>query len=61
MKGNVFNVSVSLQTTTVHQSVEALSGYISTTMDFHKNVASICKKGTLEVISEPVDLTDEEN
>jgi hypothetical protein len=29
-------------------------------MDFPKDVASICKKGTLEVIPEPVDLSEEE-
>ena len=42
------------------KTIEALAGYTSTTMDFPKDVASICKKMELDTVQEPVDLTEEE-
>ena len=61
MKDNVFQCfGESPDRQQYTKTVEALTGYISTTMDFPKDVASICKKGTLEVIPEPVDLSEEE-
>ena len=61
MKGNVFQCfGESPDKQQYTKTVEALSGYISTTMDFPKDVASICKKGTLETIAEPVDLSEED-
>ena len=39
------------------KTVEALATYISTHMDYPKDVASICKKMTKDEIAEPVDLT----
>ena len=39
------------------KTIEALSGYINKTMDFPKDVASICKNFTTDMIEEPKDLT----
>ena len=42
------------------KTIEALTGYISTTMEFPKDVASIYKEMELDTVQEPVDLTKEE-
>ena len=39
------------------KTIEALSGHINKTMDFPKDVASICKNFTTDMIEEPKDLT----
>ena len=61
MKGNVFQCfGESPDKQQYTKTVEALSGYISTTMDFPKDVASICKKTSLEPVEEPADLSEKE-
>ena len=61
MKGNVFQCfGESPDQQQFTKTIEALAGHISTTMDFPKDVASICKKIKLDIIQEPFDLTEEE-
>ena len=42
------------------KTIEALTGYISTTMEFPKDVASIYKEMELDTVQEPVDITKKE-
>ena len=61
MKGNVFQCfGESPDKQQYTKTVEALSGYISSTMDFPKDLASICKKTSLEPVEEPADLSEKE-
>ena len=61
MKSNVFQCfGESPDQQQFTKTIEALAGHISTTMDFPKDVASICKKIMLDIIQEPFDLTQEE-
>ena len=61
MNGNVFQCyGESPDKQQFTKTIEALAGYINTTMDFPKDVASICKKMQLDTVLEPVDLNEEE-
>ena len=61
MNGNVFQCyGESPDKQQFIKKIEALAGYISTTMDFPKDVSSICKKIQLDTVLEPDDLSEEE-
>ena len=61
MQGNVFQgYDESPDKQQFTKTLEALSTYISTHMDFPKDVASICKKMKRDIIQETCDLTEEE-
>ena len=60
MKGNVFQCyGESPDKQQFTKTIEALEGYINKNMDFHKDVASICKKMELTDIREPGDHTEQ--
>ena len=61
MQGNVFQgYDESPDKQQFTKTLEALSTYMSTHMDFPKDVASICKRMKRDIIQEPSDLTEEE-
>ena len=61
MKDNVFQCySESSSKQQFTKTMEVLEGYIKKNMNFPKDIASLCKKYTLDGILDPKDLTDEE-
>ena len=61
MNGNVFQCyGESPDKQQFTKTLEALAGHINKTMDFPKDLASICKKMQLDTVVEPVDLSEEE-